>query len=352
MRNYPDRPGIPHRLASLYMELGLYEKSIDTYQTAIRLDPTRANAYAGLAVDLLAVGRIDDAGAVLAEADTRKFQTDILLQANYWKAFAQGDNAEMQQVLARASDVPGAQSLLLYEQSKTEAYYGRFQKSRNLSRTAVDLMVHQGDKGSAASWLAETSVREVEAGVVSQAQPFLAQAQKISASKDVQVLTALVTARIGDLHKAQNLSEELDKKYPQDTFVQGYWLPVIRAALDLRQGRGSKAVDDLESAKELELGNSSALTLYPAYVRGQAYLATGDATKAAAEFQKFIDHAGIVLNSPLSAMARLGLARAYARGGDPAKAHDTYRDLLALWKDADPDIPILKQAQAEYAKLQ
>jgi serine/threonine protein kinase/Tfp pilus assembly protein PilF len=352
MRNYPERPGIPHRLASLYIELGLYQKAIDTYQTAIRLDPTRANAYAGLAVALLAVGRIEDAGAVLSEADTRKFQTDVLLQANYWKAFVRSDNAEMQRVLTWASDVPGAQSQLLNEQSKTEGYYGRFQKSRNLTRTAVDLMLHEGDKGSAASWLAEASVREAEAGAVSQAQSFLAQAEKISAGKDVQVLTALVTARIGDLHKAQNLGEELDKKYPQDTFVQGYWLPVIRAALDLRQSRGSKAIDDLESARALELASPSALTLYPAYVRGQAYLATGDASKAAAEFQKFIDHPGIVVNSPLSTMARLELARTYARGGDSARANNAYRDFLALWKNADPDIPILRQAQAEYAKLQ
>ena len=213
-------------------------------------------------------------------------------------------------------------------------------------------MVHEGDKGSAATWLAEASVREAEAGVVSQAQLFLAQAEKMSASKDVQVLTALVTARSGDLRKAQNLGEELDKKYPQDTFVQGYWLPLIRAAVDLRQGRGSKAIGDLESARALELAGSSALTLYPAYVRGQAYLATDDMSKAAEEFQKFIDHPGIVVNSSLGAMARLGLARAYAHGSDSAKARNAYRDFLALWKGADRDIPILKQAQAEYGKLQ
>ena len=352
MHNYPDRPGIPHRLASLYSELGLHQKAVDTYQSAIRLDPTRANAYAGLAVDLLAVGRIEDASAVMAEADTRKFQTDLLLQAKYWRAFARDDSAEMQGILAQASDVPGAQSELLYEQSKTEAYYGRFQKSRNLARAAADLMVHEGDNGSSAGCLAEASVREAEAGVVSQAQPLLAQAEKMSASKDVQVLTALVTARIGDLHKAQNLSDELDKKYPQDTFVQEYWLPVIRAALDLRQGRASKAIDDLESARALEMARPSALTLYPAYVRGQAYMATGDASKAAVEFQKFIDHPGVVLNSPLGPMARLGQARSYARGGDSEKARNTYRDFLALWRDADRDIPILKEAQAEYAKLQ
>jgi eukaryotic-like serine/threonine-protein kinase len=349
--NYPDKPGIPYHLAPIYSELGLHEKAVDTFRVAIRLDPTRANAYASLAQDLFALGRIDEAGAVLAEADKRKFQTDILLQANYWKAFIRGDNAEMQRILARASNVPGAQSQLLNEQAKTEAYYGHFQKARNLSRTAVDLMVHEGDKGSAASWLAEAAIREAEAGFVSQAHPYLAQAEKINPGKDVRILVALVTARVGDLKQAQKLSDELDNKYPQDTFVQKYWLPVIRAAQDLRQGKGSKAIDDLESARALDLAASSDLTLYPAYVRGQAYLAIGDAIKAATEFQKFIDHPGIVLNSPLGPLARLGLARAYARGSDPAKTRDAYRDFLNLWKDADSDIPVLKQAQAEYAKL-
>jgi eukaryotic-like serine/threonine-protein kinase len=350
-RNYPEKPGIPNHLAPIYGELGLYDKSVDMFRTAIRLDPTRANAYGSLAVSLLAAGRIDDAGAVLAQADTRKFQTDILFQAAYWRGFVRGDTAEMQRTLARAPEVSGAQSVLLYEQAKTEAYYGHFQKARNLSRVAGDLVVHEGDKESAASWLATDSIREAEAGFVSQARLYLAQAEKMRAGKDVQVLAALVTARIGDPREAQKLSEDLDKKYPQDTFVQKYWLPVIRAALDLRQRSGSKAVDDLEPATALELGDSSALTLYPAYVRGQAYLVTGDASKAAAEFQKFLDHPGIVLNSPLGPLAHLGRARALARSGDSAKARDAYRDFLGLWKDADPDIPILKQAKAEYAKL-
>ena len=351
-RNYPDKAGIPHHLAPLYSELGLYDKGADTFRLAIHLDPTRANAYGGYATDLLALGRVDEAGAVLAEADKRNFQTDIVLQANYWLAFVRGDSAEMQRVLARASNVPGAQSQLLNEQAKTEAYYGHFQKARNLARTAVDMLVHEGDKGSAASWLAASAIREAEAGFVSQAQPYLAQAEKMSAGKEIQVLATLVTARVGDLKQAQKLSEELDTKYPQDTFVQKYWLPVIRAAQDLRQNKGSKAIDDLEAAAALEFGNSSYLTLYPAYVRGQAYLMIGDANKAAAEFQKFVDHPGVVLNSPLGPMARLNLARAYARGGDSVKARKAYGDFLDLWKDADPDIPILKEARAEYAKLQ
>jgi tetratricopeptide (TPR) repeat protein len=215
----------------------------------------------------------------------------------------------------------------------------------------VDLRIHEGDKEGAASCLAEASIRETEGGFVLRAWPYLARAEKISNGKDVQVLAALVSARIGDLKQAQKLSEDLDKKYPQDTFVQKYWLPVIHAALDLRKGKGSKAVDDLEPAAAIELGNSSPLTLYPAYVRGQAYLLVRNESRAAAEFQKFIDHPGIVLNFHLGALARLGRARAYAQSRDSAKARDAYQDFLTLWKDADPNIPILKQAKAEYSKL-
>ena len=351
-RNYPEKPGIPNHLAPIYGDLGLHDKAVETFRTAIRLDPTRANAYADFATALLAAGHVDEARAVLAEADKRQFQTDVLLQANYLLAFVSSDNAEMQRVLARAPNVSGARSLLLYEQAKTEAYYGHFKKARNLSQMAGDLTLHEGNKESTASWLAAAAVREAEVGFVSQARRYLAQAEKMSEGKDVQVLGTVLAARIADLQQAQKQSEELDKKYPLDTFVQKYWLPVIRAALDLRQRSASKAVDDLESATAIELGDSYPLPLYPPYVRGQAYLVTGDASKAAAEFQKLLDHPGIVLNSPLGPLAHLGQARAFARGGDSAKARDAYRDFLGLWKDADPDIPILKQAQAEYAKLQ
>jgi serine/threonine protein kinase/Tfp pilus assembly protein PilF len=350
-QKYPEKPGIPNHLAPIYAELGHYDKAVDVFRLAIRLDPTRANAYADFAVDLIAMGRFDDAGAVLAEADKRKFQTAPLSQANYWRAFALGDKEEMQRVLARASDVSEAQSLLLGEQAKTEAYSGHFKKARDFSRAAAESMVNEGDKESAASCLAEAAIREAEAGFLLQARSYLAQAENLSEGKEVQVLTALVRIRIGERKQAQKLSDELDKKYPQDTFVQKYWLPVIRAALDLRQGRGPKAVDDLEPAAAFELGIQSSLTLYPAYIRGQAYLAIGDASKAEAEFQKFIDHPGVVLNSPLGALARLGRARAYARGGDSARAREAYRDFLGLWKDADTNVPLLKEAKAEYAKL-
>lgn len=182
-QNYPERPGIPNHLAPIYAQLGLYDKAVATLQQAIRLDPTRATAYGNLAIDLLALGRSDDAGAVLAEANNRKFQTDYLLQANYYRAFLRGDNAEMQRLLSRASEVAGAQSLLLAEQANTEAYYGHFQKARDLTRAAADLMAHEGDSESAAACLADAAVREAEAGFSARARGYLEQAAKLSAWK-------------------------------------------------------------------------------------------------------------------------------------------------------------------------
>ena len=318
-RNYPERPGIPNHLAPIYAKLGLYDEAVATLRHAIRLDPTRATAYGNLAVDLIALNRVDEAGTVLAEADARNFQTDYLLQAKYYRAFVSRDDAEMRRLLSQASDVPGAQSLLLSEQANTEAYYGHFQRARDLTRAAADLMVHDGDKESAAGCLLEAAAREAEAGFSAQAGRYLAEAAKMSAGKETKVVTTVVTARFGDLQRAQKLSEELETKYPEDTIVQKYWLPVIRATVSLRQGKPASAINDLEPARSIELGDATVLTLYPAYVRGEAYMANGDREKASLEFQKLIDHPGIVLNSQLGALARLGRTRSLSlpRAGTP-----------------------------------
>jgi predicted Zn-dependent protease len=216
-------------------------------------------------------------------------------------------------------------------------------------------MQHEGDKESAATCLAEAAVREADVGNFARARSRISQAQKLLRGEDVVTLTALAAAQIGDLKQAEALGHELDKQWPKGTFVQRYWLPVIRAEVDLHQGQWSKAIADLDSAATLDFASPpplSVTTIYPAYVRGYAYLAAGDGAKAAVEFQKLIDHSGMVLNSPLATLARLGLARAFARSGDAVKARGAYHDFLELWGEADPDIPVLKEAKAQYAKLQ
>jgi len=177
---------------------------------------------------------------------------------------------------------------------------------------------------------------------------------KLAPNRDVQAIAALALARAGDTAEAEKLAAELDRTFPLNTLVQRYWLPTIRAGVALQRKDPNQAVELLKAASMIELGQPTMVTVYlcPVYMRGEAYLMLHDGKSAAAEFQKFIDHRGLVANFPWGALARLGLARAYAMQGDTAKARPAYQDYLTLWKDADPDVPILKEAKAEYAKLQ
>jgi serine/threonine protein kinase/tetratricopeptide (TPR) repeat protein len=354
VQNYPQSAGALNQLGTTAGELGRYEQAVNSLRAALTLDPTRASTYANLATELLALNRVEDAAAVLREAETRKFRTELLFQVNYLLAFLRDDRAEMQRILAQSSDVPGAQMHLLSQQANTEAYHGHFARADELAGAAANLMQHEGDKESAATCLAEAAVREADVGNPVLARSRISQAQQLLRGEDVVTLTALAAAEIGDLKQAEALAQELDKQWPKGTFVQRYWLPVIRAEVDLHRGQSSKAIADLDSAATLDFASPpllSVTTIYPAYVRGYAFLAAGDPAKAAAEFQKLIDHSGMVLNSPLATLARLGLARASARSGDSTKARAAYHDFLEHWGDADPGIPILREAKAEYAKL-
>src|SRR3984885_13224405 len=354
VQNYPDSAGAYNHLANDEAELGRYQQSVGDLRKALLLDPSRASTYANLAVDLLALSQVEEASAVLAEADKRGLQTDILLQAHYWIAFLRNDEKEMERLVQRSSDLPGAQAILLSEQSNTAAYYGHFEKAREFSRAAENLMERDGNKEWAASYLVQAAVRESEVGEFARAQQYISQAQKLSHGQDVATLSAVALVQIGSVNQAEALCHELDKQWPEGTIVQKYWLPAIRAQIDLRQARPSKAIDDLGVATPLELanpGSTAVPTLYPAYVRAQAYLAMGDGPKAATEFRKLTDRPGLELNYPLGALAHLGLARAHKSSGDLQNSRQAYLDFLSLWKDSDPDIPILKQAKAEYAKL-
>jgi eukaryotic-like serine/threonine-protein kinase len=243
---------------------------------------------------------------------------------------------------------------LLSTQSDTEAYYGRMGKARDFSRRAVDSAVRADAKETAALWQVNAALREAEVGNANAAKLGVAAALKLSTGRDVKVAAALTLAKIGEISQAKALAEELKKSFPTHTLMNAYWLPTINAAMEISKGNQSQAVADLEPAAPYELGGVSTFInyLYPAYVRGQAYLLAHSGTAAAAEFQKLLDHRGIVTNFVTGTLAHLQIGRAYAMAGDTAKAKAAYQDFFALWKDADPDIPILKQAKAEYAKLQ
>jgi serine/threonine protein kinase/tetratricopeptide (TPR) repeat protein len=355
IQNYPDSAGAYNHLAYAEGELGRYEQSVQNFRKALLLDPSRASTYTPLAVGLLALNQVEEASAVLAEADKRGLQTDTLLQAHYWIAFLRNDEKEMERLVQRSSDLPGAQAILLSEQSNTAAYHGHFEKAREFSRAAENLMERDANKELAASYLVQAALRESEVGEFARAQQYISQAQKLSHGQDVATLTAVALVQIGSVNQAEALCHELDKQWPEGTIVQKYWLPAIRAEIDLRQARPSKAIDDLGVATPLEFanpGSTAVPTLYPAYLRAQAYLAMGNGPRAATEFRKLTDRPGLVLNYPLRAVAHLGLAHAYKSSGDLQNSRQAYLDFLSLWKDADPDIPILKEAKVEYAKLQ
>jgi eukaryotic-like serine/threonine-protein kinase len=353
-KSYPQDAIPVGNLGVIYADLGQYDKSVAAFKEAQALEPN-AIGYLDLAQTYLFLNRIDDATKTVAEAQAKKFDADLLHMVIYLVAFVKGDAAEMERQVAWAAGKPGTEDLLLSFQSDTEAYYGRLAKAREFSRRAVDAAVRNDSKETAAMWQVNAALREAEFGNAAVAKQDVAAALALAPGRDVKMLSALALARSGESARAKTIVEELEKSYPSETVLKVYWLPTIKAAIELNANNSTQSVVLLEAPAPYELGDPppfQAGTMYPAYVRGQAYLAAHNGAAAAAEFQKFVDHRDIVVNFPLGALAHLGLARAYALQGDSAKARSAYSDFLTLWKDADLDIPILKQAKAEYAKLQ
>jgi ATP/maltotriose-dependent transcriptional regulator MalT len=262
----------------------------------------------------------------------------------------------MKRQVSAAAGKLGVEDLLLSSESDTEAFYGRLANARSLSNQAVQSALRAEEKEVASLWRLGSALREAEFGNFAKARQEVNAGLATASTRDVQTLAAVALACAGDLARARALSDELQKQFPVNTMLNNYWLPVIRAYIEIRNGRPAQALKFLETAAPYDLAFpqpqfSEGGLLYPVYVRGQAYLALRQGKEAAAEFQKFPDHRGIAQNTPLASLAHLGLARAYALTGEVAKAHSAYQDFFALWKDADPDVPILIQAKAEYAKL-
>jgi eukaryotic-like serine/threonine-protein kinase len=349
-QTYP-RDEIPYIvLGGISEEFGNWEKALQESREALRLEPSRVANYASLGSAYTSLNRLDEAEAVYKQAEERKLEGELLLQSRYQLAFLKGDAAQMAQLVSAAMGKPGAEDLLLATQADTEGWYGKLRNAHELTRKAMDSAERNDANEAAAAYQAEAALREVESGNREQARAEANAAVKLAPNRDVWAIAALVLARAGDTAGAEKLATELDKTLPLDTLVQRYWLPAIRAAVALHLKDPNRAIELLKAASPIELGASTAI-LCPVYLRGEAYLMLHDGNRAAAEFQKFIDHRGLVANFPWGALARLGLARAYAIQGDTAKARAAYQDFLTLWKDADPDIPILKEANAEYAKL-
>jgi eukaryotic-like serine/threonine-protein kinase len=352
--NYPRDSGSHVFLCVNYQQIGKYENSLGECEEALRLAPEQGLGYLNVGFTYLCLNRLDEAKATFDQALAHKFDSELLHEQLYLLAFLQGDAGQMKRQTAWGADNPGDEDPLLSMQSDTEAYYGRVNKARNFSRQAVDSAVRADSKESAASWQVNAALREAELGNVLLARRGVTAALALSPGRDVKVIAALTLARTADVRRAKALVGELGRNYPLNTMLKLYWLPTIKAAIALDSDSSSQAITDLEPTYPYETGIARTFInyLYPAYVRGQAYLFAGNGPAAAAEFQKLLDHKGITVNFVTGALAHLYIARAYAMQSDTAKARAAYQDFLNLWKDADPDIPILKQAKAEYAKLQ
>ena len=354
-QTYP-RDATPYQwLGAISATLGNYEKALEEWRVAQRLEPNNGINYYLLSLAYMSRNRLDEAEAVFRQAEERKLEREELLQSRYYLAFLKGDAAQMAQWVSSAMGKPGSEDLMLAMQADTEGWYGKLKNAHELAGRAMDSAQRNDAKETAAGYQAEAALRDVESGNREQARAEAKAALKLAPNRDVRAIAALAQAREGDTAGAEKLAAELDKTFPLDTLVQRYWLPTIRAAVALGRQDPNRAVELLKVASTTELGEPTAdLTIFlcPVYVRGEAYLMLHDGNRAAAEFQKFIDYRGVVMNFPWGALARLGLARAYAMQGDTAKARSAYQDFLALWKEADPDVPILKQAKTEYAKLQ
>jgi eukaryotic-like serine/threonine-protein kinase len=351
--SYP-RDFVPHgNLSNIYLNLGQMEKALAEGQEALRLAPT-VTGYSNLGLTYVMLNRLDEAKAAFDEALAHKLDGGSLRGNMYSLAFLRRDVAQMAQQVAWGAGKPGAEDVLLSAQSDTEAYYGRMSKAREFTRRAVDSAIRNDSKETAAIRQISAALRETEIGNVALARQGVAAALALSMGRDVKTAAALTVARAGDTPRAKALAEELEKDYPTNTLIKLYWLPTINAAIELGKSNSSQARVDLEPAAPYELGlaGTDINYLYPAYLRGQAYLLTHDGNAAAAEFQKLLDHPGIAQNFVTQALAHLQIGRAYAMAGDTAKARVAYQDFFNIWKDADQDIPILKEAKAEYAKLQ
>jgi len=335
------------------VDLGNWEKGLEVHREALRLEPNSEAIYVNVGNDYICLNRLDEAEAVYKQAEERKLESEDLLANRYVLAFLKGDAEQMAQLVSDAMGKPGAEDELLATQADTEGWYGKLKNAHELTARAMDSAQQNNAKETAAGYQAAAALREVESGNREQARAEANRALKLASNRDVRAMAALALARAGDTAGAEKLAAELDKSFPLDTLVQRYWLPTIRAGIALERKDPNRAIDLLKVASTIELSSPMNLdiALCPVYVRGEAWLLLRDGNRAAAEFQKLIDRRGLVANFPWGALARLGLARAYAFEGDTAKARAAYQDFLTLWKDADSDVPVLKEAKAEYAEL-
>ncbi len=340
-------------LTSCYNTAGNYEAALPQAKQALQLDPGNSINYHNLALTYIYLNRLDEAQAVLDQARSRQLAEPALLADLYEVAFLRGDTGAMAGFVAAAAGKSGIEDQLLALQSDTEAYHGRLQQARELSLRAQASATSAGAREVGALWQLAGALHEVEIGDPQAGRQQAIEALAGNPGKNVEIMSALVLARGGDRKRAESIASQLVKQFPADTMINDYWVPVIRAAVALDENNPAAAIEALRPTAPYEAATPSpGYVFYPVYLGGLAYLRQGQGADAAAEFQKMLKYRGAILNIPTAALARLQLARAQAMSGDKAAARKSYEEFLALWKDADEGLPILKQAQMEYAKVQ
>ncbi len=353
---YP-RDNVPRsNLGVIYGYLGRYDQAAKTIQEDIQLNPGSSVGYTNLVSDYMALNRNRDAKATYQQAISRHLDNPYLHLNLYGVAFLDGDTAEMQRQTEWEVGQPQGENLLLSAQSDTEAYFGRLAKAREFSQRAADSARAGNQSETAIEWQMNAALRDAEFGSAAEARQQISVVLKSPPNREVQILAALTLARAGDSRQAEQIAADLARHFPLDTAINGYWLPTIRAAIEINRSEPTTAIDILKTALPYELGNplpqaELGAFLYPVYIRGQAYLMLRQAKEAAIEFQKLLDHRGITVNCPFGALAHVGLARAYALAGDSDKSAAEYQQFLELWKTADSNLHILREADSEYTSL-
>jgi len=356
---YP-REWTPHAFLSgfIYPVLGRYEKAAEEGRKAIELAPDTYTGYFLLGYNFVYLDRPAEAEDVLRRASERKMEAPFLSLLRFDLDFLKGDSEGMQREVAAAQDKPGTEDWISDRQAFALAYTGHLQEARRWSQRASDLARQAGHRERAALFGTRAALWEAFFGNAPLAERTAKDALELAKNREVKYGAALVLAMSGDASQAQSLANDLERDFPEDTSVRFNYLPAVYATLALHHGDPSKAIKLLHVAVPYELSSPRSATfayfgaLYPVYVRGQAYLAARQGAEAAREFQKIVDHRGIVIGDAFGVLAHLGMARAYAMQGDTVKARKNYQDFLTLWRDGDSEIPILKKAKVESAKLQ
>ncbi len=354
---YP-RESVPHNnLSEIYKNLGQYDKALSESREATRISSLEGISIGNLMLGYLHLHRLNEAQATAEDAFRKNLDFPQLHFNLYRAAFLKNDAAGMAQQVAWASGKSGKENVMLYLEAGTAAYYGKLGQAREFSRQAATSSEVSGEKEIAASYEVGAALWEALFGNRAESDKRVLDNLPKLNSRDAEFLAGLSLALNGETAKATSLADDLERKFPEDTLVRFNYLPALRAQLALNVPTGgAKALEALAAASPYELGvpgsDTFCLNLYPVYIRGLAFLALHRGGEAASEFQKILAWPGVVFNEPIGALARLGLARAYAEQGDIARAKASYQEFLTLWKDADPEIPVLKQAKSEFAKLQ